>query len=187
MSHLTEEKVEDLIEEPMGDDDIRYYFPSAKIFKYSQLAEYRRLEDLLGVQGQPVDYCFLLYEDSPNKGHWTLLSRYGNTVEFFCSYGSKVDEPLGWIPCSLRKPLHQCKPYMSNLLNQSPFEVVYNPVAYQGEGGDVNSCGRHCVLRLSTLLHDDYRLPQYYDFLRELHRKSGATYDEIVATLIHKQ
>ena len=37
---LTEQQEEQVIEEPMGDDDIKKYFPNAKIMTYSQLNDY---------------------------------------------------------------------------------------------------------------------------------------------------
>ncbi len=50
-----------------------------------------------------------------------------DTIEFFCSYGSKIDEPLTWTPVGMRVQLGQDKPYLSNLLDKSPYRVIYNP------------------------------------------------------------
>ena len=35
------------------------------------------------------DYCIILYEDAPNRGHWTKLLKYDGLYEHFDSYGVK--------------------------------------------------------------------------------------------------
>ena len=71
--------VEDIIEEPMDDGDIRSYFPNAKVLRYADLADYDSIQELLPAS---KSYAFLLYQHRPNDGHFTCLMRYGNTVEF---------------------------------------------------------------------------------------------------------
>ena len=61
-----------IIATPMSDADIREYLPHAPILKYSELAKYPTLGDLLP---EVKSFCILLYEDSPNKGHWVVVSR----------------------------------------------------------------------------------------------------------------
>jgi hypothetical protein len=90
---LTEQQEEQVIEEPMGDDDIRKYFPNAKIITYSSLNDFNDINELLP---KDKDYTFLLIEDSPNKGHWVCVSKYGDVVEFFDSYGGQPDSQLKW-------------------------------------------------------------------------------------------
>ena len=85
--------VEDIIEEPMDDGDIRSYFPNAKVLRYADLADYDSIQELLPAS---KSYAFLLYQHRPNDGHFTCLMRYGKTIEFFCAtWGVRTKERGG--------------------------------------------------------------------------------------------
>ena len=76
---------------PMSDSDIHYYYPKAKIIKYSELKKYNNIEDLLPTI---PDFVFILYEDSPENGHWTTTTRTKEGINYFDSFGKRVDNPL---------------------------------------------------------------------------------------------
>lgn len=178
-------EIAEIAREPMGDDDIKKYFPNAKIIKYSELSQYNDITQLL-----PKDksFFFLLYERSLNVGHWVLLSRYNDngkdTIEFFCSYGSKIDAPLTWTPIGMRKQLGQDKPYLSMLLDKSPFRIIYNPVQYQSKKSNIATCGAYDTLRASELEKHNTTLEEFNEMLEEVKKATGLNYDEIVANLI---
>lgn len=177
--------VEEIIEEPMDDGDIRAYYPNAKIMRYSDLRDYKTITQLL-----PKDksYAFLLYQHAPNQGHWVLLMRYGTTIEFFCSYGSAIDAPLKWTNPKDRQMLGEAVPYLSNLLKaQNEFNVIHNPVAYQAKGNDKATCGAHDVMRLTQMLKHGQDLTDYYDYMTKIKKESGLSYDEIVANFVSKR
>ena len=44
----------------------------AKIIRYSELRHIDNLDDLLTKE---IDYCIILYEYRPDRGHWAALSR----------------------------------------------------------------------------------------------------------------
>ena len=179
---MNSEQVEEIIEEPMGDDDIKFYFPNAKILKYSELANYSNIDELLPTN---KDYAFILYEDSPNKGHWTCLSKNDNNIEYFDSYGGKPDNPLNWNNKQINNELGQGQKLLSNLLDGSDRKVIYNPKKYQKDGSDINTCGRHCTFRLKQM-KGGRNLQQYYEFMKNLKNNTGKSYDEIVASFIKK-
>lgn len=177
--------VEEIIEEPMDDTDIRAYYPNAKIMKYSDLKDYKTITQLL-----PKDksFVFLLYQHAQNEGHWVLLMRYGTTIEFFCSYGSAIDAPLKWTNPRDRQMLGEAVPYLSNLLRaQKEFNVIHNPVQYQSKGSDKATCGAHDVMRLSQMLNHGQDLTDYYDYITRIKKESGLSYDEIVANFVSKR
>ena len=177
--------VEEIIEEPMDDTDIRAYYPNAKIMKYSDLKDYKTITQLL-----PKDksFVFLLYQHAQNEGHWVLLMRYGSTIEFFCSYGSAIDAPLKWTNPRDRQMLGEAVPYLSNLLRaQKDFNVIHNPVQYQSKGSDKATCGAHDVMRLSQMLNHGQDLTDYYDYMTRIKKESGLSYDEIVANFVSKR
>lgn len=169
---------------PLGDDDIKKYLPNSKIITYKDLHKYRNIEDLL--PNNP-DYVFILYEDSINKGHWTLLMRYNNTYEFFCSYGSKIDEPLTWFNPETRRKLGETTPYLSQLLNavlkDSRNKIIYNNVKFQKDSNDINSCGRHALVRTLTLLNGGMTLKNYQSKMKQVKKLTGGSYDEIVSAI----
>jgi hypothetical protein len=179
---LTEHQEEEIIEEPMGDDDIRHYFPNAKIMTYSQLNDYNTIDELLPGD---KDYAFLLIEDSPNKGHWVAVSKYGDTTEFFDSYGGQPDSQLKWNSKEKNVKLGQGRKTLTELFNKFDGRVVYNPQTYQGSDSDVNTCGRHCTFRIMNM-KDGKDLDSYYKYMNKLKNHSGKTYDEIVANFIQK-
>ena len=84
-----------LVHKALSDSDIRAILgENTKIIKYSELSSYRDLDDLLP---NLLDYIIILYEDSPNAGHWTALLKYNNIFEFFDPYGLIPDKELAWV------------------------------------------------------------------------------------------
>lgn len=181
MNQQEKEEVKEVIIEPMGDDDIREYFPDALIIKYSDLKDYNDIRTLLR---DDKSFFFLLYQDKPNTGHWVCLSRRGNTIEYFDSYGKKIDEPLSWMPHNALLQLGIYKPYLTNLLNKTKYDVVYNPIEYQTDKRDINTCGRHCVFRLKNM-QKNVDLADYYKLMKHLKDKYKVSYDVIVSQFIN--
>lgn len=178
--------VEEIIEEPMDDGDIRTYFPNAKIIRYSSLAKMSDIEQLL-----PKDksYAFLLYEDSPGSGHWVVVLRYGNTIEFFCSYGSKIDGPLRWYNPKDNVMLGQSKPYLSLLLKKADkkFKAIHNAVPFQSSKHGVATCGAWDVMRVNQLVNHNQDLHEFQSYMEDVKKETGLTYDEIVANYVSKR
>lgn len=191
---LTKEEKKELKEEideekaqPMDDSDIRDFLPDVKIMRYSDLKNYRTIQELLP---NDIDYAIILYQESENKGHWVAVLRYNKTFEFFDPYSSKngeIDEPLLWTPCIVRLKLNCHIPYMTRLFNnidRSIYKAVYNPVKYQILRDDVNSCGRHCTFRILNLIKKGRDLEQYYKHMLKLKDKYKLNYDDIVTAMI---
>ena len=67
----------------LSDDDIRGILGAGcqgiKV-KHSVLDEFQDLDEPLL---DPTDYCDILYEDSPDRGHWTGLLRYNGRFGHF--------------------------------------------------------------------------------------------------------
>jgi len=167
--------------EPFGDDDIRRHLPHAKIMTYKELAKYDSLDALLPKE---TDYAIILYEDSPNHGHWTALSKHDAAVEFFDSYGGYPDSQQKWVSKQEREELGEGKPFLSLLLNTCPHDVRYNCVKYQKDDPRVADCGRHCVNRIKCLLEKGYNLNEYKKWMDACRKKLNLDYDGVVTTLI---
>ena len=179
---LNEKEQEQVEAKPLGDDDIKSYFPGAKVIVYSDLAKYNSLESLLP---KDKDFAFILLESSPTRGHWTVLSRYGDTAEFFDSYGGRPDSQLKWNKEATNKKLGQGKKLLSERLKGFQGNVVYNPIKYQSDGEDVNTCGRHDCFRVQNML-DGKDLDAYYVHMKDLKNNMGVDFDGVVANFIQK-
>ena len=178
--------VEEIIEEPMDDTDIRQYLPNAKVMRYSGLARLSDIEQLL-----PTDksYVILLYENTPGSGHWVALMRYGRTIEFFCSYGSKIDVPLRWQNPKDNAMLGQTRPFLSQLLNKAKgkFRAIHNPVAYQSSKQGVATCGAWDVMRINQMKNHNQDLQEFHNFMESVKKETGLTFDEIVVNYVSKR
>ena len=179
---MSQEHIEQIEQSAMGDDDIRFYYPNAKIIKYSDLQGYGNIHDLLP---KSKDFAFMLLENSPNKGHWLGLLKYGDIVESFDSYGGKPDSWLKWNDSKTNENLGQGEKDLTRLLKTHHGKVVYNPIKYQEEGSDINTCGRHCTLRIKKM-NEGKNLDHYYNWMNGQKKDTGMTYDEIVSNFIKK-
>lgn len=177
--------VEEVIADPMDDKDIRRYYPNATIIKYSELPRYSSIDQLIP---QDKGVVFLLYQHSYNNGHWVLLSKYApRTFEFFCSYGSKIDEPLTWTSQANREALGEGTPYLSNLLKGWNGKITYNKKQFQVKGSKVATCGAYCVMRTACLKNDNMNLTDFQSYLEQLKKETGLSYDEIVANFVSQR
>jgi hypothetical protein len=188
-----EKKIErQLIASPLGDDDIKYYLPNAKIIKYSDLKNYKTIEELLP---KNKSYAVILYENKPNCGHWVCIMRYkdknDDIIEFFDSLADDgtPDSQLKWISKEQNKILGQGKNLLTNLLNNTNLTVIFNKLKFQSEGnkkdGDnINTCGKHCVLRIRHLLDCDHNLKDYIKYMNDIKKESKNTFDQIITHLV---
>ena len=145
----------------------------AKIILYPDLYNYKNIDELLSPHGA----IFLLYEYKPRYGHWTLLFRQNDTIEHFDSYNHKPDDEFSFIPEYFREVNNMMYPRLTRMLHDSNEEIHYNNFKLQKSGGDIATCGRHCLARLK---HKDLNINQYYSMLKYISKKMNITYDEIV-------
>lgn len=181
-------EVKKISETPMGDDNIRKYLPNSKILKYSELADVSNIEELLP---SPKSYFFLLYERSINNGHWVVVNRYidngRDTICYFCSYGSKIDEPLRWNSPEQNRELGQDKPYLSILLRNSGKKLQYNNVQYQSKTSPVATCGAFATLWIKANLRDNMTLQDFHEWIAEIKKETGLSYDAIASNAISQR
>jgi hypothetical protein len=125
----------------LGEDDIRKLLGNVRILTYPEL-EKETLESLLPTDGIVV---ILFLTESKTEGHWTSLSRRGDTIEYFDSYGIKPDGERAWLDEKHRIALHEVRPLIHDLLQGHKGPVEYNNKKLQR--GSVATCGRHVVVR----------------------------------------
>ena len=146
---------------PINGSEIHELIRDVNIITYSYLSHYSKIDDLF-----INNAVIILYHNYDSQiGHWVCLTKRGNTVEYFDSYGRMPD----YIP--------QKYPYLSRLLYESPYNLIYNNIDLQGKR--VATCGRHVICRV---LMKDYTLNEYYDRLKAF----GKNYDQLVTMITEK-
>lgn len=126
------------------------------IMSYDQLNNYNNIDSAMGKYGALV----LLYQTKQNYGHWCcVFKRNNDTIEFFDPYGLFPDDELEFVPNNMRNVLGEDYPHLTWLLYNSGYKKIdYNSKQLQKFKEDVNTCGRHCVVRIMmrNLSIDEY-------------------------------
>jgi len=125
----------------LGEDDIRKLLGNVRIMTYPELAK-ETLETLFPSDGMVV---ILFLTESKVKGHWTCLSKKGDAIEYFDSYGIKPDGERAWLDKRERITLGEVRPLINELIQTHKGPVYYNEKKLQK--GSVATCGRHVVVR----------------------------------------
>lgn len=180
--------LENIIITPMTDDELEEFLPKSRvdnIIKYSELSKYNDLEDLLPYNNS---YKILLIEYLENSGHWVSILRYNNTIEIFNSFGDLLNRDAFIDDDILNKQLNQYTLFLNKLINKekedNEFKFIYNTIQFQKKNININTCGRHVVLRIIMLIYFNMNLKQYILFMKETKKKLNINYDEIVSLII---
>ena len=136
-----EKKILKLEKKPLSNTDIEHLTGGKyKVLSYTELMTYRTLDELLNPNGA---FC-VLYETDENFGHWVAVIKINDKlVEFFDPLSSKPDGEFAFISNTYKK-----QPYLKHLLKESPYKLSYNQYKFQKNKLGVNTCGRHCALRM---------------------------------------
>lgn len=148
---------------PLSDADVKKLMGNhANIVTYSQIRNYSSIDQLLG----PYGVVFILYEWRKGYGHWTVLTKHKNLLEFFNPYGGMPDDELDNVNPDLRKELGEDHPYLSDLLRKCKYDLSYNEFQFQRLDHGIKTCGKWCVIRaylkdldlydFQKLFHDMY-------------------------------
>ena len=172
---------------PMSDADLEKYtgvLPE-DILKYCDLKNYATIDELL-----PDDKSFriILIEKQYNNGHWVAIMRYGQTVEYFNSYGLRWDADWKFITRIIRVILGESTNEMSRLMKQAGdagYQTIYNHTRFQKFSPTVNTCGRWCTLRVETM-RMGYSLSEFTDFVHDQAKRLKQTTDFVVAKFVNK-
>jgi len=173
------------IEYSISDKDFELYLGKNvknKILKYSQLVNYCDIKQLIPSNN---DYRILLIETKYNYGHWVCVLRYGNTIEFFNSYGYSPSYDLDIINQDTNNMLGQSQKWLNNIFDNSPnFNIIYNKLKFQEKVNGVNTCGKHIIFRIICFKKYGFDLKQYQSLMKYLSNKYDKSYDELVAIFI---
>jgi hypothetical protein len=180
---ISEDKMRERLQYFASNEDIKRCIGCSDehIMKYSELANYNSLEQLLP---NTVDYKIILVETNRNSGHWVCVLRKGNVIECFNSYGIPIDSEFKYIPDWIERWLGEDTRYLTNLIKASKgFTVVSNKVPFQENINGINTCGRWVILRIE--LHRlGYSLDEFVKVIQSASSKQDLEPDELVCLWI---
>jgi hypothetical protein len=173
--------------EPLDDTQMKKLCgQDTKIILNGELSKYDNIEQIL----PKATDCFMLLYGPPSQGHWVLVARYGNTIEYFNSYGGEygsIDECTRWYANMPEEKLEGGgTPYLNGLLEKSKdnFEILYNVYPFQDLNNmSISTCGRWCALRWRAI-QDGISLPDFIKIVKQVRLMTGMTNDQIVADLV---
>lgn len=150
----------------------KYGGGKSDVILYKELFGYGNLTNVF----KNGDIVFILYEWENKVGHWVVLFKTNNYIEFFDSYDYAPDEEFKFIPAQFHY-----KPILTKLLANSnnKYSLNYNNYKFQ-KGGDIATCGRHCLVRS---WFKNLTIDQYKDMMDYIKENTGYSYDEIVVIL----
>lgn len=163
----------------LSDADIHKIIPSLKVITYPELLEYQTIDDALDTKGRLM---ILYLTTDQNTGHWVCLlkSKDKKKLEFYDSYGGlKPDQESTWLSNDKLKEFDQNTHYLTKLLKECPYTVVYNRYPFQSENNGVATCGRWATTRL---YFKHLTLPQFTQMVLD----SGIAPDDWVCNFTFK-
>ena len=161
---MKQERLNELIHTPLTNRDLnKYGIDDANIILYSELDQIQDIGEFL-----PYDkaYKIILIEYEKQTGHWVLILRHNDTLEYFNSFGLKPSEKDFVNDDLLNQELNQKVLFLNDLfrkeLNEKDFkQLVYNKKAFQDDNSEIMTCGRHVVNRLRCMLDYNMKLEDY--------------------------
>jgi len=180
-NEITKEKADELKLKPLGDDDINNFYNS-KIILNSDIEKYNNIDEIL--PNNP-DYVIILFRSSKNQGHWVLLSKYDNKIEYFDSYGYPISYPINWINDDIKKELNEYD-FLTDLLKKSNYKIIVNKYAFQDRNNlNIATCGRWCLIRALTIMKKKLSLTDFTKIMKYIKNKSKLSYDNIISDILH--
>jgi hypothetical protein len=159
---------------PLSDGDIRKILGrDIKIITYPDLGNMSSINQAFDKKGR----CIMLYlTENDSTGHWVCMLNKPGAIEFFDPYGEAPEAALETVSEENKEALGEDQPLLTRLLRASGKKVYYNTYPFQKDKADVNTCGRHSVVRC---LYAPYSLAKY----KKVMDSSGMTPDNFVSAL----
>lgn len=154
----------------LSDEVIKRLSPDINIVLYSELSNMTPAQVL---KKMPL---VILYQVTKNTGHWTLLHKTPEGIEFFDSYGYQPDKQFNHI--SYQQPHYIAKLLLT--LHKSGYNINYNEYPFQESKPGINTCGRHVLIRH---MYSHLPIKKYKEKLDELCKRNNINYDKLMVKL----
>lgn len=182
-NEITKQEADTIKHIPLGDDDIRNFYPNAKIILNGDLYKYNDINDILKYN---PDFVIILFRNSKNEGHWILLSKYNNNIEYFDSYGYPISHPINWLKNENERDELKEYDYLNDLLNKSGYNIIVNKYPFQDRNNlNIATCGRWVLLRALTIIYKKLSLKNFTKIIKDIKNKSKLSYDNIISDILH--
>lgn len=156
------------MDKSLSDSDIAPYVRYIVVYSQLKNISARQLLRMIPVA--------ILYQITPNYGHWTLLLKTPEGVTFFDSYGFQPDKEFKFV--------YQQPHYLAlRLLELSKIVPIhYNQYQFQSKKQGISTCGRWICLR--SLL-DGLTTDQFHKVIVRAAKKYKVKLDQLVVDVIH--
>jgi len=159
--------------------DIDRFLGSGHIIRYRDLARYSTIDQVFGDH----KFVVILVESKLNSGHWVNLILYPDgTIEQFDSYNGSIDHELNFINKNIRGKLGEDDKLLTNLLKNR--KTVCSKYQFQRLDPSIDTCGKHCVLRILMFLKEGLTLGEYTKWFKGMMRHLHLDGDDLVCLLI---
>ena len=132
-----------------GEDVLELTGRRCRVIKYNELMFISSIDEVLDVDGSVI----ILYQKEEQKGHFCLLTnRYKEgSLYFFDPYGYDIDQEVKLADFQIRNMGGEIVPHLTHLIEKSNYDLIVSKTQYQEFEERVNTCGRHCVVRLNYI------------------------------------
>lgn len=154
----------------LSDADIRNQAPDLNILRYNELQNITPHELLSKIP------LVILYQKTNDTGHWVLLDRTPEGIEFFDPYGFKPDEEFNFL--SYKQPHYIAK--LLYCLHLTKYKINYNQYQFQQKTLGINTCGRHVLIRHEF---NNKTLDEYKSSIDKLANQLNVSPDQLVVQL----
>lgn len=181
---LSDETLDKRVKYPLSDADLERYFGSgveSEVMKYSELAKFNSIDELLP---EPFDFRILLIETKENSGHWVVILKYKDTIEYFNSYGVNADTQKGTLSKVMNSMLGQKENFITNLVKKSNYKYIINDIPFQSKKSHIATCGRWCALRIITARDLQFDLMEFSKIILSNCEKLNVNPDTLVCMWI---
>lgn len=166
-------KIDELMKIPLSDGDISSVvgIPKQEILKYSDLSDYKSIQELLP---NNRDFKIILLEYTPNNGHWVVCYKLDDKYFYFNSYGNAPDNDLNCINKCVKIMLGENVREFSRLLGKN--KMIHSAKRFQR--GNSQVCGRLVCMRV-MFLQMGYNDKEFDEFMEKMKEQSELTAEEI--------
>jgi hypothetical protein len=168
-------EIKEIKEYALGDDDIETILGKTFIFSYPYLDDVNHIDDVFDKNGRSI---MLFLTEDENTGHWISMHKNKEGIHYFDPYGIAPEGEKKWLTNQELEKLDQAHPRLIQLFRESKYPIYYNNYEFQVDKKGINTCGRHCVVRL---LFKNLSLEQY----KKLIDKSGLSPDDFVIKITY--
>lgn len=145
----------------LSDDEIHKLLPGVPITLYKDLDE-KSLDQITDKNGRGM--ILFVTEETPTTitGHWLCVFKQPQGIMMFDPYGGVKGDPWYKDSTFVEKEdlveLDQTRPELETIIRKAGFRPLFNIHELQKDRRDINTCGRHCAVRLwnDHMSNNDY-------------------------------